>query len=145
MNMEKDEWDILDDLDKSNSLPKDIFGLDRDWWDPDNLNRKYHAYWNIKIPDENRAWAIELSFIHYDRIIVIDEYGDAYNREPHILVDYVNNSPFIDRKRYYIEHFQNHHILIKEPDEEKRVDYFPEEIPDLHDEWMEKLRKEVDS
>ncbi len=140
LNLETQEWDVLPELDLSTTVGKDLHGLERDWDDPEGLDRRYRAYWNLEVPEEHRAWTVELSHIHYDRIIAVDELGDLYNEGPHLLVDFIGGSPFEDRTYYYLESYRNRFARHVEPDPDRRIEFFPQDIPDRHDEWMEQLR-----
>lgn len=95
VNWQTKEYDILEDFDAGVPSHPELFGLDRNWWDPSNIYNKYHAYWSKSIPDNNQAWAIELRVIHYDRILAFDEIGDSHNPGPHLLVEYdTGGNPF---------------------------------------------------
>jgi hypothetical protein len=45
----------------------------------------YATQW-AKAPPGNRGWMYRLRFIHYDRILAIDEFGDAWYEGPHLLL-----------------------------------------------------------
>ena len=59
---------------------------------------------NEVIPKENQAWYKEIQIISFDRILAVDEIGDAYNEPPHLLVEYREGGrPFEDRVIQIIE------------------------------------------
>jgi hypothetical protein len=131
VNWETKEYDILEGLDDGVVHPE-IFGLDREWYDPKNLSYKYRMYWYEKVPKENQAWDIELRAIPYERILAFDEIGDSYNNESHLLVEYLeDNQPFEHQRSISFfkseDRFNNKGLLKKDG---KRISYFPPEIPE---------------
>ena len=132
VNWETKEYDILFKYDNGFPSWKDIADLKKQCWDPDNLSGKYHSYWVNIVPEANRAWAIDLRIIPYDRIIALDDIGDSYNERPHLLVEYgTDGQPFDPkRRRWFLEHFSDKTKIIDLKTDGKRVSYFPDEIPE---------------
>jgi hypothetical protein len=131
VNWETKEYDILLQYDDSISFHPEIAGLETQWWDPNNHRRRYSDYCTNNIPEPNRAWAIELRIVPYDRIIAFDEIGDIYNPGPHLLVEYgTDRQPFRpDARRQFLEiTYPLHRIM--EIEDGKRISYFPAEIPE---------------
>lgn len=131
VNWDTNEYDILEDLDDGIIHPE-IWGLDREWYDPQNKSFKYRMYWFEKVPKNNQAWAIEFRVIPYDRILAFDEIGDRFNNESHLLVEFLeDNQPFEHNMSLSIiksEDTYNYKSLqIKDG---KRISYFPPEIPE---------------
>jgi len=130
-NWETKEYDVLSEYDEGVPLHLEIAGLKGLWWDPNNLRQKYYAYWYNKIPEANRAWAIELRIIPYDRIIALDEIGDIYHQGPHLLVEYgIDGQPFRPKARF--EFLKSSYPLDKTMviKDCKCIPYFPAEIPE---------------
>jgi hypothetical protein len=123
----------------------EIFDIDRDLVDPSGQMRILDAYVDLSIPEENRAWAFELRPIHYDRIYAVDDIGDVYNKPPHLLVDYyTDDDPFDPKEFWFLEDRKQFGSKYSRLDNMKRVDYFPDEIPDRREEWQEELQKRID-
>lgn len=131
VNWETKEYDILSEYDNSVPLSPGIGGLKLRWWDPNNLEQRYYNYWYNNVPEADRAWAIELRIIPYDRIIAFDEIGDIYHPGPHLLVEYgTDGQPFKPNARHRF--LKSFHSPIKTMDirDGKRISYFPAEIPE---------------
>jgi hypothetical protein len=126
------EYDVLADFDAGVPAHPNISNLDSDWWDPGNVFHKYRNYWSKSIPDKNRAWAIELRIIPYDRIIALDEIGDIYHPGPHLLVEYATDGqPFKpNARRQLLESSSYYNRETIELRDGKRISYFPAEIPE---------------
>jgi len=130
VNWETKEYDILSKYDVGIPSYPEVVNLEWRWWDPNNLAQRYHNYWYDSIPEANRAWAIELRIIHYDRIIALDEIGDIYHPGPHLLVEYgIDGQPFKPNARRYF--LKSSYPLEKTMDirDGKSISYFPAEIP----------------
>lgn len=146
VNWNTKEYDILADHDAGVPAGPDLFGLERKWWDPNSLGEVYNAYWDRNVPKENRAWAIELRWIHYDRILAFDEIGDAYNEAPHLLVDYrADGNPFEPRIHYFLKSAQRYSTTSMVPDDGTRVQFFPDEIPDEREAYYEERQSILDT
>jgi len=121
----KKEWDIIDHYDLG--FPEDpvLFGLSEEFYD--NLNEtRGEAYdkWE-KLDDNNKGFYIEVRSIPFDRIVLIDEIGDAYNSAPHIIVDYVNDTPFEKKKYTFIESKDKYsENFLSEPKIDDRIKIF---------------------
>jgi hypothetical protein len=131
VNWETKEYDVLKDFDVGVPSYPEICNLNRDWWDLNKVFDRYHTYWLNNIPENNRAWAIELRMIHYDRVLAFDEIGDSYNPGPHLLVEYgPNGDPFEPNLPIpLLTSAQMYGPSPIEPSDGKRVSYFPAEIP----------------
>lgn len=93
------------------------------------LDRDTQRYGQMHVPEQYQANLIELSTIHYDQILAVDEIGDAYHEPPHLLVDYEGrDSPFrrsklfVDRRPYG----SGNQIPVEELE---RHSFFPEQCP----------------
>ncbi len=139
-NWENKEWDIIHECDTA--IPhQTIYGLSRNAFDPENKQEMYRIYWERNIPEQNRAWAMTLRFIHYDRILALDELGDSCNEGPHLLVDYVDaNEPFEPNWTYLIIRSTSRYSSYQiEPDKKLRKTFFPKEIPDEKEIYYKEL------
>lgn len=138
VNWESKEWDIFESINALRTFPE-IFGLERNAFDPEGFMDIADAYCNLNVPEENRAWAITISPIHYDRILAIDEIGDLYNQAPHLLVDYNQGSPFEHRSHMYLESAQRYGSKTLRPDDGKRIAFFPKKLPDEREKYRASL------
>lgn len=129
VNWETKEYDILSKYDDSIPLDHNIFGLEWGWWDPDNRKQRYHDYWINNISEPNRAEAIELRIIPYDRIIALDEIGDFHHPGPHLLVEYgADGQPFKPDARHIFLESSFGPTKTMGIGDGKRISYFPAEI-----------------
>ena len=82
VDWKSEEWDMLEDLDLA-------------WpdWSPTWVSRavderdedkhiRYSEYWKKHVPDANKAHLVVYGFIPYERILAIDEIGDARHPPP---------------------------------------------------------------
>ena len=129
VNWETKEYDILSTYEDGVPLYPEISGLKERWWDPDNRRPIYLDYWSNKIPQPNRARAIELRIISYDRIIAFDEIGDNRNPGPHLLVEYgIDRQPFEPNARYQFLESSYSTFMSMDIRDGKRISYFPAKI-----------------
>jgi len=130
VNWETKEYDILSEYDDGVPFSPMVCGLEERWWDPQNLAQRYRNFWWNSVPEANRAWAIELRIIHYDRIIALDEIGDIYHLGPHLLVEYgIDGQPFKPNARKQFLESSSHPRNTIDIRDGKRISYFPAEIP----------------
>ncbi|RIH64327.1 hypothetical protein D1164_14630 [Mariniphaga sediminis] len=125
VNWETEEWDMIEDCDISFPHFPELFGLKENFYHKLlDKSMKAKERWN-KLDDDNKGFYIELRPVHFDRILLIDEIGDIYNEGPHIIVDYINNSPFENKTYRYLESnydFTDTHI--KDPKMKNRIKKF---------------------
>ena len=130
---ESKEWDFLKDCDTAIHNHPTLSGLSRNKIDPEDKCEIYRIYFERHIPEENRAWFEVIKFIHYDRILAIDELGDSRNEGVHLLVDYVDgNEPFEPNESFSIirtaAKFSSFSSI--RPEKKLRKTFFPKRIPD---------------
>lgn len=126
-------WDALMDHDTQWPGMQELFGLPERWRHTDEefgeyaaRGKRYRDYWSTYIERPKRAMLLILKRIPFARVLAIDELGDPYNPPPHLLVDYVNDSPFDAAEFQVIDRFSE--IVPVEP--EDRTFSFPNPIPD---------------
>jgi len=144
VDWDKKEWDVIKSINAIRTFP-DIFGLERNSFDPENLVDIANAYWNLNVPEENKAWAYTIRFIHYDSILAVDEMGDSYNQAPHILVDYVQGSPFTLGSYQYIKSAQTYSSKTLKPNDGRQIKFFPKKLPDKRKEYQASLSAKLNS
>lgn len=84
------EWDILPQRGPYFHYAEKLFGGRSDWTSEldDPL---YHT-----IPEDKRVNIKIMRFVHYDRILAIDDIGDAFNEGPHLFVEYNDKHGFFE-------------------------------------------------
>ncbi|MEM8610425.1 MAG: restriction endonuclease [Cyanobacteria bacterium P01_H01_bin.105] len=108
-NPQTDEWDALLDLDLGVVYPQ-LFDAPEEPPERKALQQEYHEVWDHGLPAHCKAWYYELGIIPYDRILAIDDLGDACNEPPHLLVDYRDSTdPFEGQTFQGIEPVGNGH------------------------------------
>lgn len=126
----KEEWDALFGCDFGMPGAPRIAGLDHLYDEHWRTSGKYRDYWEKNVPKQNQVWLNVARFIHYDRIVAVDEYGDAWHDGPHILVDYDPSSgPFEVVVRHILEQGSGYSLHEYDADNLKRISFFPEDIP----------------
>lgn len=131
-NWETKEWDVLIDCDTAIFCNRQLSGLSRDAFNFDNKHEIYRIYSERHISENNRAWAMTIKSIHYDRILAIDELGDLHNEGPHLLVDYIkDNDPFEPNWSYLvIKSAGGFSVKSFIPENKLKKNFFPKKIPD---------------
>lgn len=136
------EYDVLPLHDEG--VPRDplVAGTDHQDWDPESIGRIYHAYLQRNVPEQNHAWLIELRFIHYDRILLVDEIGDAHNPGPHLVLD-CSVTDGLWEPDWSVALLRSVRNAYQHPirvEDFTRVEFFPGEVPDERDEWRKELQ-----
>ncbi|MCE4066155.1 restriction endonuclease [Chryseobacterium gleum] len=123
VNWETEEWDFIDDHDSAFLRFPELF--DYNYKNDKNQFNQSKAWesWN-KIDDENKGFYIELKSIHFDRILQVDEIGDRYNNAaPHLIVDYINDSPFENKTVCILESFNNQQLKVTFANKTKKIKF----------------------
>lgn len=128
------EWDAFFQQDAGWPQHPQVYGLDKQRADAWPLSEKLRRYWYANIPPENRALFLVYGFIHYDRILALDEIGDMYNQGPHIIIERQGaRSPF-DWSVKLLEYRNGRRREGPPLSECERVDHLPKDVPDVKDE-----------
>jgi hypothetical protein len=144
------KWDMYDSCNDAV-----IDSYDNPWLDKKDENNHYEKrnlilrYW-YNMPEDKRGMLIEEGVIPYERIIAIDENGDEFLKKPHIYIQLNEKGKLFDGFYYYLEsnlHLTTYHF---NPDDKKRVNYFPKKIEILKKkvkeiEKREKVKREKES
>ena len=145
VDWETNEWDALFDYDDGTPASPEVFGLDRRWWDPDDISDIYNAYCELNIPKKNNAWFLEFRIIHYDRVLAFDIIGDSYNEGPHLLVDYgPDGDPFESRIHRSLQSKERYSQRSLIPEEDSHISYFPRKIPDERKKYRKHVADKLD-
>jgi hypothetical protein len=134
-------WDYIETADTSWPSRPELVGIEReDVWQSAEPARRY---WTLRIPEEQRAMCVELSIIHYDQIMLVDELGDAYHPPPHLIVDYEERSTPFRRSRLFLEMGHGYTKKQEPVDGLTREDIFSKPIPEIpEEEWKAHLEAE---
>lgn len=92
------QWDALMDHEWGPPHPE-LYGIPRTDGGP--IDWKASTFWSTNVPRANQAHLVIVRFVPYERILAVDEDGDAMNEGPHLLVAFENGSPFTRRVREY--------------------------------------------
>jgi len=98
----------------------------------DNVPRRMAIYewWNENVARENRGFMELWQTIPYDRILAVDELGDAYNEGPHLLITRNADGKFFEPKVVPVfmwsDGFGGKSFVVED---KKRVSIFPEKFP----------------
>lgn len=134
-NAETEEWDYYPSVDEGWPRHPELIGVERT---PDALGMgwRLHRFSYARIEPQNRARVKTIGVLPYDAILAVDEIGDAYHEGPHLLVDYRGKSPF-ERTRMVVDVADGFSHTRFFPEEEKRVKFFPDVIPEVTNEEFE--------
>src|SRR5690606_4863247 len=130
------EWDFIEDDLRKDGVFHDL-GAFRYAQAPSGWlqQRNYYAYWSSRVPDATKAHLVVFGRLPYERILLVDELGDAENAGPHILINYLQGKDLVEQtfgpELYWslrsARSYDNRSIA---PEDHKRVAYFPKEIPE---------------
>ena len=143
VNWQTEEWDFIREANEAMPTYPHLYCLEPGDWDAYGKCQIARAYWELHVPEERRAWAIEVGTIEYERILLCDELGDRYHEGPHLLVEFVDGWPF-NRLERWIESADGYSKRLPSPDESKRLSFFPKPIPDEREQWHEDMRKRAE-
>jgi len=125
-------WDaIIDSATAIPAYPK-LFGGP----DVQTLHTPAHEnarrYWTTHLPEWKRAYRRKLGFVHYDRVLLVDEIGDAVHEPPHILLECLRPDELFDGFVWTIQSVAHGGVLVRAEDS-SRVKHFPIPIPPVSD------------
>lgn len=136
-NFETEEWDALLDYDTEH-LQSDLFDMPERFPAMETLSNEYYDIWFYELPKRCRAWYYEFATIPYDRIVALDDLGDAYNKGPHLFVNFrAPGNPFESETYQFIELVEGYESQTYRVQNFKRNNY----LRKLYDRW----RKERNS
>ncbi len=118
-------WDCIADFDLA-APPAYVSGNDASL-EP-QAEWRFREFW-IELPDENQAYLEILGTIHYDRVMLVDDIGDKFNKAPHLLVEYSAESGPFDSFFTVLDPVSRFGRWVG-ADDADRVDFFPDEIPE---------------
>jgi hypothetical protein len=126
------QWDAILDIDDSWPSHPSLGGVPDDFNNNSKDRYRCWRFWSETVPKVNQALYKELRIIPFERILAVDEIGDAYHEPPHLLVEYRDgNQPFEDRVIQIIESANSLDHRVEVVGEKARIEYFPKEIPEM--------------
>ena len=125
------EWDALEDFDQEHLHHPELFaGPDR-LQNADPAEEQARRYWLTQIPVSEQGHLRTIGFIHYDRVVVVDDIGDRYHPPPHVLVHCVTPDDLFDFSVTVLEQGYGYTHKLWHLDKMKRKVLFPTSIPDM--------------
>lgn len=124
-NWETGEWDIIEESDLSFPPFPELLDLNPNYYESiRNRNYEYSTLWE-SIDEAHRGFYYELKSIPFDRILLVDELGDTFHEGVHLVVNFINDSPF-ENKTYKIiqSSLRYSDDLLKNPFPAKRMKIF---------------------
>jgi hypothetical protein len=121
------KWDAMFDFNQADARNDNAQTQD----DRDEYGRlfeQYCTYWTKNVSRENQVMLKVIRFIHYDRVLVLDDIGDCFNDPPHLLVEPNGTDGFFEtaKEQFWLEFT---HTFVRALTE-KRTAFFPREIPE---------------
>lgn len=89
-------------------------------------------YWTTTLPEWERAYHRKIGFVHYDRILLVDEIGDATHEPPHILLECQRPDELFDGFTWIVQS-AGHGGVLMQAEGSSRVQHFPVPIPTVSD------------
>jgi hypothetical protein len=94
----------------------------------------------MRVPEECQARYQVIGLVHYDQIVVVDEFGDSYHEGPHLLVDCEGRPSPFRRLVPVLRTYGYGGGKEVRADELSKTSFFPDPIPDISDrEWHDYL------
>jgi hypothetical protein len=129
------EWDIISKFDLGWPREPAVRFLPEGFPHRSEEEETARRYWLTKVPKTEQARYRLYGFIHYDRILIIDDIGDNYHEPPHVIVDCrTGRLGFFDDVRAIIETDDRRSSKRLFADEAKRQALFPKVLPTVTDE-----------
>ncbi|GEM_PF-3218411 len=125
-----EHWDVLSGCD---DVPPPIADSPIPWEAEDEARQRrepYWSYWMNRVPNQNQGYLQVIQFVHYDRILAVDEHGDIRHPGPHLYIDYDQQYGAFDARYWRVIEFGTYPFRrFLEVSEENRVVFFPKELP----------------
>ena len=128
------EWDMISNFDQAWPLHPKVFGVPEHFPAKSDEEEAARRYWHCRVPKKEQAHYRVYGFIHYDRILLIDDLGDACHEPPHLIIDCGSGHGFFDDFRVAVEgdhRWSEQHFF---PEDSKRTALFPKVMPKISDE-----------
>lgn len=126
-------WDSIDRIDTSYPRYPELTAIPYPGSPDEELARRF---WEVRVPKEEKAFVEELSAIHFDQIIAVDDIGDIHHEPPHLVVDFEGRTTPFRVARTFIEHsrtFGSDSFPLENVD---RKNWFPQPLPEIEaQEW----------
>lgn len=124
-NWETGEWDIIEDSDLSFPHFPELLDLNSQYYESMRKRDQDSSILWDSIDEGHRGFYYELKSIHFDRILLVDELGDTFHEGVHLVVNFINGSPFENKTYKIIQPLLKYSDdFLKNPSPEKRVNIF---------------------
>lgn len=137
LDQQSGEWDYIEGTDSSWVRHPELVGVTHPDQDSDQAAR---YYWMADVPESQQARLIELSIVHYDQVLAVDEEGDAYHEGPHLFVDFEARETPFRRSRLFLRQGSGFGRTETGVDELERRKFFPKKLPERTWEDVEAAR-----
>jgi hypothetical protein len=132
-DVESETYDIIPEVDISWPRHPELAGVTP----PGHEHQDHaHRFWTIRTPESNQAHLIEISLLHYDQILAIDELGDAYHEGPHLFIDFEGRETPFRKSVLFVRKYGVGGPVEVRVEKLKKQAFFPTPLPDIsEDEW----------
>lgn len=128
LDREKMAWDYIEDSDSSWPDHPRLEGVSRPY--DGKWQQRAHYFWLADVEKANQASLIEISILHYDQILAVDEDGDAHHEGPHLYVDFEGRSSPFRRARTFLRAGIGRREPLIPVEDFKRRRFFPKKLPE---------------
>jgi hypothetical protein len=126
------KWDALDEIDLGFPRHPELYGGMPERAE-EALEREEQArrFWTTQVPDSEQAHLRILGFVHYDRIVALDDVGDRFHPPPHLLLACMRPNELFDDLVEVIEHGYGYSDKMWRVRELERARLFPSPVPQM--------------
>jgi hypothetical protein len=144
---EEGKWDALKDYDQGYlHHPQLYYGPQRHHAGEDDQEEQQRRFWLTKIPEQERAHLRTVGFVHYDRIVAIDDVGDRFHESPHLLLACSRPDELFDDLVDVVEQGYGYEHRLWHLCDIERASLFPEPLPAISsEEFSAALEKRIRS
>lgn len=139
---EEGKWDAADEFDQGSPSDPVLFCGPQRRHETEDEEEQTRRFWLTQIPGSERAHLRSIGFVHYDRVVAIDDVGDRFNPPPHLLLACARTDELFDDIVDVVEQGSGNGHRLWRLQEIERVALFPSPVPRMtFDEFSSALEK----
>lgn len=121
-------WDYDKRFDKGWPRHPELVGLERE--SRDEQENEMHSRW-WQLPERNRAALEIVGFVHYDRVLAVDELGDRFHQGPHLFIEFSEEEGPFDGYQDWVKYGADGSRNRIRPTKDSRGNFLPDVLPPL--------------
>jgi len=136
------KWDVLEEFDQGFPRDPELYaGMPRRKEETLEREEQARRFWTARVPDSEQAYLRTLGFVHYDRVVALDDVGDRFHPPPHLLLACARPNELFDDLLEVIEQgYGDSHRMWRARDL-TRAQLFPSPVTMTPEEFFTELDK----